>query len=172
MSGRAVRIVDDEATAYVAQLIYMKLKDPRLRSPSAVSAIARNAPLAQARCGATGARESCEMGVAGAASIIAEENLNRRVPTEAMIEQLRAAIRNHPDYSVLLQERRMRWYVGVGRRRVIPQSELGAIGGTVIHPVPRPPGGARTELEQGILPRTALAFRGPADASRFEHYDA
>jgi len=165
MAGRAIQVVDDEVTAYVAQLIYMKLKDPRLRSFAAVGAIARNTPLAVSQCVATGARQPCEMATAGMASMIAEEILSGRVPTDAMVDQLRTAIRNHPDYSGLLQQRRFRWHVGVGRRRMIPQSELDAIRGTVIHPPPVAPAGRRAEAGQGILPHTAAALRGPTDAS-------
>ena len=161
-AGREIPIVDDEAPAHLAQHIYLKLNNPALRSEAAVSAIARNTPLASAQCVAGHDRTLCEQAVAGWAAIMAEGILNRRLPADDLLEQLRTAIRNHPDYVPILREGERRRYLGL-RRVPIPPAELIRIRGTVVHPAPRPRGRRRAGLDQGISPRVMAGLRGPLD---------
>ena len=125
---RNILAIDDEASAHIAQMMYMILKDTTLNSFIAQLNFEHSSDVFARRCGID--PRLCNTAAVGAAAVIAGDFLNGRKPSIDRLQKLRNAIQRDPKY-IVNASNRTRAYNGV-LRKTFPAAELQKIQGTVI----------------------------------------
>jgi len=125
---REILAIDDEASAYIAQLMYAVLKDPSLNTVVSELHFGERAATLSKACGLNS--RICSTATVAAAAAIAIGFLNKKSPSIDLLQQLRNSIQRDPVYRQSASNQ-TRVYNGI-RRMVIPRTELRKIQGTVL----------------------------------------
>lgn len=125
---RNIIAIDDEASAYIAQMMYVMIKDRTLNNFIAQLNLEHRSDVFAKRCGID--PRFCSTAVVGAAAVIAGDLLNCKQPSADRLQKLRNAIQRDPKY-VMNASNQTRAYDGI-LRKAFPATELRRIQGTVI----------------------------------------